>query len=122
MSQSICVFSSSSDAIDRSFFQVAAELGAAIARRGDVMVFGGFNVGLMGEAARAVHQQGGRVVGVIPAFIESRGLGYDAADELIVTRDMRERKAAMEVRADAFVALPGGFGTLEEMFEIITLK
>jgi hypothetical protein len=122
MSRSICVFSSSSDVIDRGFFEVAAELGAAIARRGDVMVYGGCSVGLMGAAARAVHEHKGHVIGVIPSFIESKGLGYEAADELIVTRDMRDRKATMEARSDAFIALPGGFGTLEEMFEIITLK
>lgn len=118
----ICVFSSSSDVIDPEYFDIAVELGREIARRGDLMVYGGCNVGLMGAAARAVHEHGGRVVGVIPSFIESRGLGYGACEELIVTRDMRERKAKMEARADAFVALPGGFGTLEEMLEIITLK
>jgi cytokinin riboside 5'-monophosphate phosphoribohydrolase len=122
MPRSICVFSSSSDVIDHGFFEVAAELGSAIARRGDVMVYGGCSVGLMGAVARAVHQHKGSVVGVIPSFIESRGLGYEAADELIVTRDMRDRKATMEARSDAFIALPGGFGTLEEMLEIITLK
>jgi cytokinin riboside 5'-monophosphate phosphoribohydrolase len=122
MSRCICVYSSSSDVVDNGFFDLAAQLGAAIALRGDVMVFGGTSVGLMGAAARAVHQHGGTVVGVIPSFIESKGLGYESADELIVTHDMRERKAAMEDRADAFIALPGGFGTLEEMFEIITLK
>ena len=122
MYRSICVFSSSSDVIDQGFFEVAAELGTAIARRGDIMVYGGCTVGLMGAVARAVHENKGNVIGVIPSFIESKGLGYDAADELIVTRDMRERKAVMETRSDAFIALPGGFGTLEEMFEIITLK
>lgn len=122
MPRSICVFSSSSDVIDHGFFEVAAELGAAIARRGDTMVYGGCSVGLMGAVARAAHQHKGHVIGVIPSFIESKGLGYEGNDELIVTRDMRDRKAAMEARSDAFIALPGGFGTLEEMFEIITLK
>ena len=122
MFRSICVYSSSSDVIDRDYFEVAAELGREIARHGDVMIYGGCSVGLMGAAARAVHEENGKVVGVIPTFIESRGLGYEKADEMIVTRDMRERKAAMEARADAFIALPGGFGTLEEMLEIITLK
>lgn len=118
----ICVFSSSSDAIENGFFQTATELGHEIARRGDTMVYGGCSVGLMGAVARGVHELGGNVVGVIPSFIHAKGLGYEPSDELIVTRDMRERKATMEARADAFIALPGGFGTLEEMLEIITLK
>ncbi|HYG99839.1 MAG TPA: TIGR00730 family Rossman fold protein [Terriglobales bacterium] len=118
----ICVFSSSSDVIDNGFFEIAKELGREIARRGDTMVYGGCNVGLMGTVARGVHEQGGKVVGVIPRFIHAKGLGYEPSDELIVTTGMRDRKAAMEARADAFIALPGGFGTLEEMLEIITLK
>jgi cytokinin riboside 5'-monophosphate phosphoribohydrolase len=122
MPRCICVFSSSSDLINGSFFGIAGELGAAIASRGDTLVYGGCNVGLMGAVARAVHQHGGKVVGVIPKFIQSRGLAYAPADELIVTGDMRERKATMETRGDVFIAMPGGFGTLEEMLEIITLK
>jgi uncharacterized protein (TIGR00730 family) len=118
----ICVFSSSSDAIDREFFSAAMELGMEIALRNGTLVFGGTNVGLMGAVARATHKHGGRVVGVIPQFMRPKGITYTSADELIVTRDMRERKATMEARADAFLALPGGFGTLEEMIEIITLK
>lgn len=118
----VCVFSSSSDAIEPAYFAVAEELGAAIAARGHVMIYGGCSVGLMGATARAVHRHGGRVVGIIPTFIHRRGLAYDPADELIVTETMRERKALMESRADCFLALPGGFGTLEEMLEIITLK
>jgi uncharacterized protein (TIGR00730 family) len=69
-----------------------------------------------------VHGRGGYVVGVIPELLRKPGIAYEQADELIVTADMRERKAVMESRADAFIALPGGFGTLEEMLEIITLK
>jgi hypothetical protein len=79
-------------------------------------------VGLMGALAKAAQQHGGKVIGVIPNFIASRGLAYQPADELIITNDMRQRKATMEARSDAFLALPGGFGTLEEMLEIITLK
>ena len=121
-SPSICVFSSSSDAIDREFFSAALELGMEIALRNGTLVFGGTNVGLMGAVARATQKHGGRVVGVIPDFMRSKGISYASADELIVTGDMRERKATMESRSDAFIALPGGFGTLEEMIEIITLK
>ncbi len=122
MSLNICVFCSSSDVIEPAYFDAATELGGTMARRGDVLIYGGTNVGLMGAIARSMHQNRGHVVGVIPAFIASRGLAYAPANELIITRDMRERKARMEERADAFIALPGGFGTLEEMLEIITLK
>jgi uncharacterized protein (TIGR00730 family) len=118
----ICVYSSSSDMVAPEYFAVARELGAAIAQRGHTLVFGGTNVGLMGACAKAAQQGGGKVIGIIPSFIADRGLAIEKADELIVTSDMRQRKAIMEERADAFVALPGGFGTLEEMFEIITLK
>ncbi len=118
----ICIFSSSSDSVDPAFFSLAELFGRRIAARGHVVVYGGTNVGLMGELARSARQAGGRVVGVIPKFIADRGLAFEAADELILTNDMRQRKATMEARADAFVALPGGFGTLEEMLEIITLK
>lgn len=121
-SKHICVYSSSSDLVAPDFFTVARELGAAIARRGHTLVWGGTNVGLMGACAEAAQQAGAKVIGIIPSFIADHGLAYDKADELIVTTDMRQRKALMEQRADAFVALPGGFGTLEEIFEIITLK
>jgi hypothetical protein len=76
----------------------------------------------MGAVARSTQKHGGRVVGVLPGFMRARGIAYTSADELIITADMRERKAIMESRSDAFLALPGGFGTLEEMIEIITLK
>ena len=118
----ICVYSSSSDMVAPEFFDVARALGAEIARRGHTLVWGGTNVGLMGACANAAQQAGAKVIGIIPSFIAERGLAYQKADELIVTDDMRQRKALMEQRSDAFIALPGGFGTLEEMFEIITLK
>lgn len=122
MPLNICVFCSSSDVVEPAYFEAATELGAAMAKRRDVLIYGGSNVGLMGAVARAMHENSGAVVGVIPSFMASRGLAYALADELIVTRTMRERKAQMEDRADAFIALPGGFGTLEEVLEILTLK
>jgi hypothetical protein len=122
MAKSICVYSSSSDAVDGAFFALAEELGEEIARRGHILVYGGTNVGLMGAAARAARASGGKVIGVIPKFIADRGLAFDAADELIITNDLRQRKATMEERSDAFLAMPGGFGTLEEVLEVITLK
>jgi uncharacterized protein (TIGR00730 family) len=122
MPKAICVYSSSSDAVAPEYFETAALLGAQIARNGYDLVYGGSRVGLMGALARSVHSEGGRVIGVIPQTIHSRGVAYDLADELIVTADLRERKARMEALADAFMALPGGFGTLEEVIEALTLK
>ena len=121
-SKKICVYCSSSDMVAPEYFSVAQDLGAAIGQRGHTLVYGGTNVGLMGACAKAAKEEGAKVIGIIPSFMAERGLAYDKADEMIVTGDMRHRKALMEQRSDAFVALPGGFGTLEEMFEIITLK
>lgn len=122
MNKVICVYSSSSCAIDRCYFQVAEELGKAIALRGDTLLFGGGMRGLMGATAKAVQQHQGHVIGVIPKALNVTGVVYESCDELIVTEGMRERKAIMDARSDAFIALPGGFGTLEELLEIITLK
>jgi len=118
----ICVYASSSDALDACYFAAARAFGALLARRGGTLIFGGGCIGLMGEAARAVHAGGGRVVGVIPDRLVLPGVAYESADELIVTPDMRTRKATMEARAEAFVALPGGIGTLEEVLEVMVLK
>ena len=118
----VCVYCSSSDAVDRIYFQAAETLGAALAGAGCALVYGGSNIGLMGAVAGAVHKHRGTVIGVIPTAIADHGIAYDMADELIVTETLRERRRIMEQRSDAFVALPGGFGTLEELLEIITLK
>lgn len=117
----ITLFCSSSDAIDPAFFDLASELGRTIADRRDTLVYGGTNVGLMGTAARAVVKNGGNVIGVIPRYMSEKGIDF-AECELHLTRDLRERKAKMEQLADAFIVLPGGFGTLEEVLEILTLK
>jgi uncharacterized protein (TIGR00730 family) len=85
-------------------------------------VYGGTSVGLMRAVAHAVHAEGGQVIGVIPEAIRDLGIAYEAADQLIVTRTMAERKAAMHELSRAFVVLPGGFGTLEEFFEVLTLR
>lgn len=122
MRKSICVYSSSSDAIEPAFFKAAEELGKLIAQEENTLIYGGGNIGLMGALARSVQAHGGRVVGVIPEFMLDFGVAYKTADELILTSDMRERKAIMEARAESFIGLPGGFGTLEELLEIITLK
>ena len=122
MTLSVCVFCSSAGGLPEVYLAAARDLGAELARRGHRLVYGGGNVGLMGEVARSVHANGGTVVGVIPQGLVDRELAYDPADELLVTTTMRERKAEMDARADAFVALPGGFGTLEELLEVLTLR
>lgn len=122
MNTRICVYCSSSSAVSAPYFQAARELGADLARRGDTLVYGGGNVGLMGALAEAVHEHGGKVIGVIPEALRDMERAYTAADELIVTENLRDRKAMMESYAEAFVALPGGYGTLEEMLEVLTLK
>lgn len=122
MQKTICVFCSSSSAVDEVYFEAARNLGKAIAGQGWGLVYGGSDVGLMGAVARAVHLHGGTVVGIIPQTIHARGIAYETADELLITKDLRERKAEMERRADAFIAMPGGFGTLEEIVEVLTLK
>lgn len=118
----VCVYASSSDAVDPAFAEAARELGRGMAARGQTLVYGGGNIGLMGVVAREIHAGGGHVVGVIPEKLRDLELAYTAADELVVTESMRERKAIMEARADAFVALPGGLGTLEEILEVLVLK
>ena len=100
----------------------AADLGTQLAKRGHQLVYGGASVGLMGAVARATTAHGGRVIGIIPQALKDREVAYEDADELILTRDLRQRKAIMEARSDAFIALPGGFGTLEETIELLTLK
>jgi len=122
MAKLLCVYCASSDRIDPKYFAAATELGQELVARGWGLVYGGGKTGLMGAVARAVKVKGGRVVGVIPEFMKARELAYDEADELVTVVTLRERKLLMEARADAFVALPGGFGTLEEIMEILTLR
>src|SRR5262245_26796008 len=122
MAKLLCVYCSSSDRLDPQYYEAAANLGREMVARGWGLVYGGGKTGLMGAVARAVKSGGGRVVGVIPEFMKVRELAFDEADELVTVITMRERKLLMETRADAFVALPGGWGTLEEILEILTLR
>ena len=122
MQKAICVFCSSSDAVASAYFDAATELGQLIAQHHYALVYGGSSLGLMGAVARAVHAHSGYVIGVIPGYLQAKGIAYAEADELLVTADLRERKAMMETRSDAFIALPGGFGTLEETLEVLTLR
>ena len=118
MSRAVCVFCSSSERIDRRYVDLAAEVGAGIARRGWRLVSGGGSVSMMGAVARATRAGGAHTVGVIPRVLVDAEVADADADELLVTETMRERKAAMDERADAFLTLPGGIGTLEELLEI----
>jgi len=122
MAKLLCVYCASSDRLDPKYFAAATELGQLMVEQGWSLIYGGGKTGLMGAVARAVKAGGGRVVGVIPEFMKVRELAFDEADELISVITMRERKLLMETRADAFLTLPGGFGTLEEIMEILTLR
>lgn len=116
---SVTVYCSSSKSVPAVYFQAAAELGRAIARQGWTLVYGGNAVGCMGELADAARAAGGRVIGVTPQLLVDHGIGDERCHEFIVTPSMRERKALLEERGDAFIALPGGLGTFEEVFEIL---
>ena len=103
--KSICVFCGSSQAVEDSYKSVATELGREIGRRGADLVYGGASIGLMGCVARGVHEEKGKVIGILPEFFRKKDIEYLDADELIVTKDMRERKAKMDERSDAFIVL-----------------
>lgn len=118
----VCVYCSSSEAVSDRYRAVAAELGENMALRGWHLVYGGGNVGLMGEVARAALAAGAHVTGVIPHALADREVALGEVTELIRVETMRERKRLMDERADAFVILPGGIGTLEELLEVLTLK
>jgi uncharacterized protein (TIGR00730 family) len=118
----ICVFCSSSNAVDGRYRAAAEDLGRCLARAGHGLVYGGSNVGLMNALARSALHHGAEVVGVMPEFMQRRNLALGCGARMVITPGMRERKAEMERLADAFVALPGGFGTLEEILEVLTLR
>ena len=118
----ICVYGASSSTIDPAFIQAGESLGLAMAKRGHTLVFGGGANGLMGAVARGMTRGGGQIIGVAPRFFDVDGILYPHCTEFVYTETMRERKAIMEERADAFVMTPGGIGTLEEFYEIATLR
>lgn len=120
--KTICVYCSSSNSVESQYMDLAAELGREMVANGYSLVFGGAKVGLMGVLARQIKDHGGRVVGVMPELLVEKDLDYKDCDELIITPGMRERKAKMEELSSAFITLPGSFGTLEELLEVITLK
>ncbi|NOZ35055.1 MAG: TIGR00730 family Rossman fold protein [Chlorobi bacterium] len=122
MKKNICIFCSSSDVLDDIYFRTAVSVGKRIAENNDILLFGGANVGMMKKIAQTVKEHNGKLIGIIPQKIKDNNLACKIVDELIVTPDMHSRKAKLEETADAFIALPGGFGTLEELSEVITLK
>ena len=118
--RNVCVYCGSSEGNDQRFAEAADQLGAALAAAGIGLVFGGGGDGLMGRVAAAAIAGGGRVTGIIPKFLLKREHAIEGAEELIVVDDMHQRKQLMFERADAFIALPGGIGTLEELVEQLT--
>lgn len=118
--RSICVYCGSSSGFDSTYIDAARAFGALLGRRGLNVVYGGGDVGLMGAVADATLAAGGEVVGVIPQGLVDREVAHGGLTELHIVHSMHERKALMAELSDAFVALPGGLGTLEELFEILT--
>lgn len=122
MNKKICVYSSSSQKLDKIYYDFAEKLGQRIGERGDTLVFGAGVVGTMGRTAKGVKEKGGRIIGVIPEVLNIKGVVYEECDELIVTPEMRTRKRMLDESSDVLMTLPGGFGTLEEVLEVITSK
>ena len=118
----ICIYGASSNDIDVKYIAAGEEFGREMANAGHGLVFGGGACGMMGAAARGAKGCGGEIIGVVPKFFDVDGMLYGDCTEMIYTETMRERKQIMEDKADAFVMLPGGIGTFDEFFEILTLK
>ena len=118
----ICLYGASSNQLDSIYTEKTKELGIAIGKRGHNLVYGGGARGLMGAAASGVVEGGGSVIGVAPNFFNVDGVLFEKCEEMIYTETMRERKRIMEEKADAFIIVPGGLGTFDELFEIMTLK
>lgn len=120
----ICVFGAASYQIDPSYIKFTEELGEKMAQKGHELVFGAGGNGLMGAVARGVERKGGKIYGVIPSFFKDETIEkiFENCTELIFTETMAQRKTKMEDLADAFIVVPGGIGTFEELFEVLTLK
>ena len=121
-SMKICLYGASSDEIDRVYISRTETLGEKMGKRGHALIFGGGAAGLMGAAARGMTRAGGEIIGIAPSFFNVDGVLYEKCTEFIYTDTMRERKFEMENRADGFIITPGGIGTFEEFFEVLTLK
>ena len=118
----ICLFGASSDRLAQIYFDQAQKLGEEMGKRNIGLIFGGGATGLMGAACRGVHSASGEIIGVAPRFFDQEGVLFQQCTELIFTDTMRQRKEKMENLSDAFAVVPGGIGTLEEFFEIFTLR
>jgi uncharacterized protein (TIGR00730 family) len=120
--RTLCVYCGSSNSVAPKFFEAASALGRLIGRAGLGLVYGGGQIGLMGRVADGALAEGGRVTGIIPRHLSHHEVAHRGLTESLIVDSMHERKQRMVERADAFVVLPGGFGTLDEMFEIITWR
>ncbi|SHF87137.1 hypothetical protein SAMN05444483_10347 [Salegentibacter echinorum] len=118
--ESIAVFCASSPGNDEQIYHEAYRLGEILAKRNIQLIFGGSKLGLMGQVAAGTLENGGRAIGVIPEFLKTKEVVHTGLTQLITTRNMHERKLKMHELSNGFIALPGGFGTLEELFEIVT--
>lgn len=118
----ICVFGASSDSIAKEYFDAAEEFGRCLGLAGHTLVFGGGNSGLMGAAARGALSAGAGIIGIAPSYFDKPGVLFEQCTEFIYTETMSERKTLMTRKSDAFAVLPGGMGTYDELFEILTLR
>ena len=118
----ICIYGASSAELKKIYYEKTEELGRLMGKRGHGLVFGGGKEGLMGAAARGVDRENGYILGIAPRFFDQPGVLYEHCTEFIFTENMRERKHLLESRSDATIVVPGGIGTYEEFFEILTLK
>jgi uncharacterized protein (TIGR00730 family) len=119
--KSVCLFCGASNGADPAYLMAATAFGRTLAAEGVRLVYGGGGIGLMGAAARAAHGAGGKVLGIIPEFLSTREVVYDAV-ETVVVRNMHERKRIMFEQSDAFAVFPGGIGTLEEVVELLSWR
>lgn len=118
----ICLYGASSNSIDKAYIEATEKLGEAIAEAGHSLVYGGGSGGLMGAAARGMTRKNGEIIGITPDFFKVDGELYDKCSELIFTKTMSERKQLLEDKSDAFIVVPGGPGTFDELFETLALR
>lgn len=118
----ICVFGASSEAIDPKYIEAGERLGKSMESKGHSLVFGGGATGLMGAVVRGITEKGGASIGVAPTFFDKPGVLFEKCTEFYFTETMRERKELMDQKSEAFIMTPGGIGTMEEFFEIFTLR
>lgn len=118
----ICLYGASSTTLAQAYLDSAYAMGAAMAKHAHTLVYGGGAQGVMGAAARGVHEAGGKIIGIAPSFFRVDGILFEDCTEFIYTETMRERKTLMDEKAEAFILAPGGIGSFEEFFEILTLK